>query len=202
MSPGQALPDRPALSQDPVTESRQQAGMDCLGDTGHASARREPVMRPMGWMAIIAAGWAVQVQAASVTVGTLFDTDEGSAWRAGGTIAPGGNWLLGAGAGRHAVEFNGESYSGTSLAASARVTFGNYFAGAGGQRWKDSGDLESLALHAELGWMNQDGFALSALFTDRSLRAPFTTTGLGGQSLSHQSRSDGQGFGAAVAWTG
>lgn len=159
-------------------------------------------MRPMGWMAIIAAGWAVQVQAASVTVGALLDTDEGSAWRASGTVAARHNWLLGAGAGRHTVEFNGERYSGTSLAASTRVSFGKFFAGVGGQRWKDSGELESLAGHAELGWMNHHGLSLSALFTDRSLRAPFTTTGLGGQTLTHEARSDGQGFGAAVAWTG
>lgn len=164
-------------------------------------------MRPAGWMAIFAtgwvtAGWTVPVQAASVTVGTLFDTDEGMAWRASGTVAPRHNWLIGAGAGRHEMQFNGENYSGTSLAASTRASFGSFFAGAGGQQWKDSGNLESVALHAELGWVSQGGLSLSALFTDRSLRAPFTTTGLDGQVLTHESRSDGQGFGAAVAWTG
>lgn len=164
-------------------------------------------MRSTGWKAIIAtgwvaAGWVVQAQAASVTVGTLFDTDEGMAWRASGTVAPRHNWLIGAGVGRHEMQFNGENYSGTSLAASTRVSFGSFFAGAGGQRWKDSGELESVALHAELGWMSQGGLSLSALFTDRSLRAPFTTTGLEGQVLAHELRADGQGFGAAVAWTG
>jgi hypothetical protein len=152
-----------------------------------------------GW---IATGWAVQAQAASVTVGTLVDTDDGMAWRASGTVAPRHDWLIGAGAGRHEMRFNGENYSGTSLAASTRASFGSFFAGAGGQHWKDSGELESVALHAELGWMSQGGLSLSALFTDRSLRAPFTTTGLDGQLLTHESRSDGQGFGAAVAWTG
>jgi hypothetical protein len=153
-------------------------------------------------MAVMAAGWMAQAQAASVTVGTLFDTEEGAAWRASGTAAPRHNWLIGAGVGRHQMQFNGDNYSGTSLAASTRVTFGSFFAGAGGQHWEDSGELESLALHGELGWMSQNGFTVSALITDRSLRAPFTTTGLDGQSLAHESRSDGQGLGAALAWTG
>ena len=69
-------------------------------------------MRPAGWMAIIGTAWftaggTVPVQAASVTVGTLFDTDEGMAWRASGTVAPRRNWLIGAGAGRHEMRFNG-----------------------------------------------------------------------------------------------
>lgn len=159
-------------------------------------------MRATGWLAVVAAGWAVPAQAASVTVGTLFDTEQGTAWRASGSAAPRHNWLIGGGAGRHQMRFNGEDYSGTSLAASTRVSLGGMFAGAGVQRWKDSGELESLALHGELGWTSQHGITLSALFTDRSLRAPFTTTGLDGESLAHESRSDGQGFGAALAWTG
>src|SRR5688572_25258566 len=131
------------------------------------------------------AGLTGQVQASSFTLGTLLDTDEAVSWQASGTLTPGQNWLLGGGAGTHDLQFEGDRYSGTSLAAATRVNIKSFFAGASAQRWRDSGELTSLALQGELGWTSQAGLSVSVLFSDRSLRAPFATLDLLGQTLSH-----------------
>lgn len=154
------------------------------------------------WILALAASTCMRPAAgASLTLGSLFDSDEGVAWRASGIVAPMPHWLVGAGASRHRMQFDGERYSGTSLGASTRASFGGFFAGVSGQRWKDSGEARSNSLHAEAGWTSASGVTVGVLFTDRRLRAPFTSTDLAGQTLAHEVRSDGEGVGASLAWT-
>jgi hypothetical protein len=150
----------------------------------------------------LAGASTAQVHGASLTLGTLLDSDDAVSWQAVGTVAPARNWLLGAGAGTHDLQFDGERYTGTSLQLATRVNMRSFFAGVSGQHWKDSGDLRSVVLQGELGWMSQSGLTLSLLGSDRSLRAPFTTLNLLGQPLAHEAKSDGQGLGAGIAWTG
>jgi hypothetical protein len=144
---------------------------------------------------------ALRVDAASLTLGGLVDSEEGVAWRASGVVSR-DSWQMGAGLGAHRMEYDGASYSGTSLNLATRLQMGRFFAGISGQGWKDSGDLTSLGLLGEAGWMSQNGFTVAALIADRHLRAPYTTTSLQGAVLEHEARSDGQGVGAGLAWTG
>src|SRR5688500_3499038 len=113
--------------------------------------------------------------AASLTFSALLDED-GSALDLDGSLPLTDAWLVGVGAGRSDLAFDGEEFRASSLRASTDVQVGGLFANAAVERWRDSGQLESTTLRAGLGWMAPSGLTLSALAVDRGLDIEYTVT--------------------------
>lgn len=141
------------------------------------------------------------VQAASITVATLADTEDGLSYGASALFSPTSDWSLGAGVEQSESRIDGADFSGTALRLSTDVRMGAVTAGAAVRRWKDSGQVESTAIAAELGWMADNGLALGLLLDDRNMTVEYTTAVLG---VSRQAQIDfkGTGYGADVSWFG
>lgn len=144
---------------------------------------------------------AAPLHAASLTLGTLVDAEEGTAFDADGRFALTPDWSVGAGFGRSEAQVGQDTFSGNSLRASTDVNFGAMFLGASAQRWKDSGQVRSTVLEGELGWMGATGLSVSALVADRSLRVTYSANVLG-QVRERQVDFEGSGFGGDVSWFG
>ncbi|MET0280394.1 MAG: hypothetical protein ABW278_04620 [Steroidobacteraceae bacterium] len=150
---------------------------------------------------LVAAVMAWPAGAASLTVAGLVDGDHGRSVDLDGHAAITRSWSVGAGIGDGEASLEGDDFSGNSLRASTDVQLGALFINASGERWRDSGQLRSLALRGELGWMQDSGFAFSALVADRSLEVTYSAN-VRGQLRQRDIRLDGMGLGAGLAWFG
>jgi hypothetical protein len=139
--------------------------------------------------------------AASVTLGTLADSEEGLSYGLDGRFSPTDNWSVGAGVGRNESSVGGEKFAGTSLRVSTDLVMGAWFTGVSVQRWKDSNQLRSTTVLGELGWMAANGLSVSALVDDRNLTVDYAVTVLG-QLREAQIDFKGTGFGVDISWFG
>jgi hypothetical protein len=120
---------------------------------------------------LVAPAWAD-----SFTVGALADSANGRSADLRVRYSPTRMLTLGASIGhsQSRLESGSEKFSGTNLGATVGLDYDAFFADVSVDRWKDSGDLRSTVVRGELGWLNLDGFALSALVTHRDMRVTYT----------------------------
>lgn len=144
---------------------------------------------------------AATCNASSVTVAGLLDGEDGRSIDLDGSLSLTDSWTIAAGAGRGESRLDGERFEASSLRAGTDVLLGRFFAGAGVERWKDSGQLRSTILRGELGWLDDSGFAASLLVVDRSLDISYTATILG-VTRGFDVSLDGTGLGADLSWFG
>lgn len=149
---------------------------------------------------LTAMGW-VPAHAASLTIAGLADGEDGQSLNVTGRVSITDAWLVSASAGHGESTLEGDKFSGNSVGAATDVQFGDFFASATFNRWKDSGQLTSTNWRGALGWMSESGLSLSALVADRALDVTYSATLLG-QPRQRQVSFDGTGFGAEVAWYG
>jgi hypothetical protein len=95
----------------------------------------------------------------------------------------------------------GADFSGTALRLSTDVVVGAFTAGVSARRWKDSSQVKSTTVLAELGWMAENGLSLIALLDDRNMTVEYTTSVLGVTRPAHIDFK-GTGFGADISWFG
>jgi hypothetical protein len=139
--------------------------------------------------------------AASITVSTLADTQDGLSYGVSGLFSPTEQWSVGAGVEHSKTNVGDADFSGTALRLSTDVVVGSFTAGVSARRWKDSSQVKSTTVLAELGWMAENGLSLSALLDDRNMTVQYTTTVLGVTRPAHIDFK-GTGFGADVSWFG
>jgi hypothetical protein len=156
------------------------------------------------FLAAVLAALAVpggSVIAASVTVSTLADTEDGLSYGVSGVFSPTDQWSVGAGVEQSETNADGADFSGTALRLSTDVVVGAFTAGVSARRWKDLSQVKSTMVLAELGWMADTGLSLSALLDDRNMTVQYTTTVLG---VTRPADIDfkGTGFGADISWFG
>jgi hypothetical protein len=143
---------------------------------------------------------AAPAWADSLTVGALGDSDDGRSASLKVRYSPSQVLTLGASIGHSEAKIEQDRFSGTTLGASVGLDYGAFFADASVDRWKDSGDLRSTVVGGELGWLNLNGLALSALVTHRDMRVTYTTT-----LLTERQRNidfSGTGFGGSATFFG
>jgi hypothetical protein len=138
----------------------------------------------------------------SLTVSGLFDSDQGRSVDADVRWSPVPAWSMGAGAGKGESGVAEAGLSGTSLRASTDLYLGGFDAGVSLQRWKDSSDLRTRSLRAQVGWTFDAGLGLHALFDDRRLDIQYTRQTLLGQTRQAAVGFDGTGLGAELSYTG
>jgi hypothetical protein len=141
------------------------------------------------------------VIAASVTVSTLADTEDGLSYGVSGVYSPTDQWSIGAAVEQSETNVGGADFSGTALRLSTDVVVGAFTAGVSARRWKDSSQVKSTTVLAELGWMAENGLSLSALLDNRDMTVQYTTTVLGVTRPAHIDFK-GTGFGADISWFG
>jgi hypothetical protein len=139
--------------------------------------------------------------AASVTVSTLADSEDGLSYGVSGLFSPADQWSVGAGVEQSEISAGGADFSGTALRLSTDVMVGAFSAGASVKYWKDSSQVKSTTVLAELGWMAESGLSLSALLDSRDLRVEYTTSVLGVVRPA-QIEFKGTGLGADISWFG
>jgi hypothetical protein len=139
--------------------------------------------------------------AASVTVSTLADTQDGLSYGVSGVFSPTDRWSIGAGVEQSETNVGGADFSGTALRLSTDVVVGAFTAAVSARRWEDSSQVKSTTVLAELGWMAENGLSLTALFDDRNMTVEYTTTVLGVTRPAHIDFK-GTGFGADISWFG
>jgi hypothetical protein len=139
--------------------------------------------------------------AASFTAATMADTEDGLSYGVSASFAPASNWSIGAAVEQSESDIDGADFSGTAVRLSTDVRVGAFTAGASARRWKDSSQVKSTTVIAELGWMAENGLFVSALLDDRNMRVEYTTTVLG---VPREARIDfnGTGYGADLSWFG
>jgi hypothetical protein len=150
---------------------------------------------------LLAAAIAPAGHCASLTLAGLIDGENGQVIDLDGRLGLTDNWALGAGAGHGESSLEGERFSASSLRLSTDVHFGGLFVSADAERWKDSDQLRSTTLRAEIGWMSASGVAISALVADRRLEIDYTATILG-ETRELQVDLDGTGLGADLSFLG
>lgn len=143
----------------------------------------------------------VSANAASVTLSTLADTEEGLSYGVSGQFSPTEHWSVGAGVEQSETQLGGADFSGTALRLSTDVSLGGFMAGASVRRWKDSSQVKSTTVLAELGWMAENGLSLSVLLDDRNVTVQYTTTVLG-ETRSASIDFNGTGYGADISFYG
>lgn len=141
------------------------------------------------------------VQAASVTVATLADAEDGLSYGVNTSFNPVADWSVGAGVEQSESNIGGSDFSGTAFRISTSVDMGAFTVGASARRWKDSSQVKSTTLMAQLGWMADNGLSLTALLEDRDMTVEYTTRVLGTPRPA-QVDFKGTGYGAEVAWFG
>jgi hypothetical protein len=146
---------------------------------------------------------AAPAWADSLTLGALVDSDHGRSADVRVRYSPVQPLTLGASIGhsQSRLEQGGDKFSGTNLGLSVGLDYDAFFADASIDRWKDSGDLRSTVVRGELGWLNLDGIALSALVTHRDMSVTYTSTLLG-DTRNRTIDFTGTGFGADVTYYG
>lgn len=150
---------------------------------------------------VLAAAFASPGAAGSLTLAGLVDGEDGHVIDLDGRLPLTDNWSVGAGFGQGESNLEGERFSANSLRFSTDLQIGGVFLSADAERWKDAGQLRSTTLRAELGWMSDSGFAVSALVADRAVDIHYTATILG-QTRELEVDLDGTGFGADVSYLG
>ncbi|MCP5329204.1 MAG: hypothetical protein R3E75_01160 [Steroidobacteraceae bacterium] len=158
-------------------------------------------MKRLRWFAAAAASMVLPVQAGSLTLAGLLDGDDGTSIDLSGRFAVTEAWSLGAGVGRSASGQDGQGFSGSDLSASTDIAVGAFYAHASANRWKDSGQLRSTALHGTLGWVSASGLSLAALAADRAIRVTYAITVLG-RERERQLDIDATGLGGEVSYFG
>lgn len=144
---------------------------------------------------------AAPCAASSVTVAGLVDGEDGHSIDLDGSLSLTDAWTVGAGIGRGNSRLDDERFRATSLRADTDVLLGRIFAGAGIERWKDSGQLRSTIVRGELGWLDDSGLAASLLIVDRGLDITYTAS-IAGMTRTFDVSLDGRGYGADVSWFG
>jgi hypothetical protein len=139
--------------------------------------------------------------AASVTVSTLVDTEDGLSYGVSGLISPTDQWSVGAGVEQSETNAGGADFSGTALRLSTDVMLGPFNAGASVRRWKDSNQVKSTSIQAQFGWLAENGLSISALLDDRNMTVEYVATILGATRTAHIDFK-GTGFGADISWFG
>lgn len=151
--------------------------------------------------ALLAAVFTAQGRAASLTLSGLLDGEDGRVLDLDARVPVTGNWTIGGGVGHGESSLGTEKFSASSLRLSTDLQFGGLFASAGAERWRDSDQLRSTTLRAEVGWMSESGIAVSALVADRQIDIDYTATVLG-QVREFQADLDGTGFGGDLSYLG
>lgn len=144
---------------------------------------------------------ALPAAADSLSLAVLADDDHGHSIDLHGLYSPMEALTLGASIGHGSANAGEEDFSGDSLGASVNIDIDGFFAGASADRWKDSGELRSMVLHGELGYMADNGLAFTALVTNHDLRVNYSATVLG-QLRRRDIDFQGTGFGADLSWYG
>jgi hypothetical protein len=139
--------------------------------------------------------------AASVTLSTLGDTEDGLSYGVSGHFSPTEHWSVGAGIEQSQTSIGGADFSGTALRMSTDVSLGGFMASASVRRWKDSSQVKSTTSLAELGWMTESGWSLSVLADDRNVTVQYTTTVLG-ETRPAAIEFNGTGYGADISFYG
>jgi hypothetical protein len=141
----------------------------------------------------------IPATAASVTLATMADTEDGLSYGVSGHFAPSEYWSVGAGIEQSETRLGDADFSGTALRLSTDLYVGGFTGGASVRRWKDSSQVEALTVLVELGWMGQNGLSFSVLMDDRNMTVQYTTTVLG---VTRPASIDfnGTGYGADVSW--
>lgn len=137
----------------------------------------------------------------SLTLGGLVDSEEGRSADVHLRYSPIQVLTLGASFGHSesSLDDSSEKLAGNSLGVSLGLDYDAFFADVSVDRWKDSGNLRSTVVQGELGWLNLNGLALSALMTHRDMTVTYTST------LTSNTRNidfSGTGFGADVTYFG
>jgi len=146
---------------------------------------------------LVAPAWAD-----SLTLGALADSDDGRSLDLRARYSPIRPLTLGASIGHsQSSPAQGEDLSGTSFGVSAGLDYDAFFANVSADRWKDSGQLRSTVVRGEFGWLSLDGFALSALVTNRDMRVNYSSTVLG-NTQERNIDFTGTGFGADLTYYG
>lgn len=151
--------------------------------------------------ALAAAAVAAPGFGASLTLSGLADTEDGLVADIDGHLPLGNSWSVAAGAGHAESSAGDEKFSATSLRASTKVRWGALFASAGGERWKDTGQLGATTMRGELGWMSAAGISISALATRRDLDITYTAV-LDDVTREIDIEMQGTGFGADLSYFG
>lgn len=138
----------------------------------------------------------------SLSLSSLFDSDHGRSLDVDARWSPVESWSLGAGVGKGATGRAGPDLSGDSLRASTDVYLGKFDAGVSLQRWKDSGEVKSRSLRAQVGMTFDNGLGAHLLFDDRSLDVVYSRQGALGQMREATVAFDGAGFGGELSFTG
>jgi hypothetical protein len=138
----------------------------------------------------------------SLSLATLADDDHGRSIDLHGLYSPIESLTLGASVGRSSAALSGgEDFRGNSLGASVDVDVDAFFAGGAIDRWKDSGELRSTALHGELGYLADNGLSLAALVASHDLRVTYSATVVG-QLRQRDIDFKGTGLGGDLSWYG
>lgn len=161
--------------------------------------------RALAAAGLLAAGLSTTAVAraeGSLTLSGLFDSDQGRSLDADVRWSPVPAWSLGAGVGKGESGLAGSDLSGTSLRASTDLYLGGFDTGVSVQSWKDSSDLKTRSLRAQLGWTFDSGIGLHALLDDRSLDILYTRQPQVGPPRRVAVQFDGTGYGAELSFIG
>jgi hypothetical protein len=159
-------------------------------------------MRAILILTLVAAGATVPAYPASLRLGALADNQSGTSFDADLRFSPSEWWSVGAGVGKSESNLLGSEFSGTSLRLSSDVNLGGFNATVAMQQWKDTDQIESTSVRAELGWMTASGFAVSALLDDRQMSVDYTTVTQTGQTRQGEVDFNSNGLGLDLSWFG
>lgn len=139
---------------------------------------------------------------ASLTLGSLFDTESGTAYDLDGYWGPTANWGVGLGFGRLDTRLPGADFSGSTWRGSSDVTIGQLNLRAAYRSWEDSSQVSSDASSFEASWFFDSGFSITALVESRSLTTTYQITAPLGRTRNARLDLDADGFGVELGWLG